>query len=130
MMKIIKHIVKTIALLAIVFACSNNSENSQVQDKNELNNLKTEIEQLVSSATCSENSNCDFIAFGSKACGGPKSYLVFNNSIDVDLLKEKVLTYNDLEAAFNIKWGIISDCMAVAPPSNIECINGKCTIVN
>ena len=113
MMKIIKHIVKTIALLAIVFACSNNSENSQIQDKNELNNLKTEIEQLVNSGTCSENSNCDFIAFGSKACGGPKSYLVFNNSIDVDLLKEKVFTYNDLEAAFNIKWGIKKPILSI-----------------
>ena len=40
-------------------------------------------------------SNCDFIAFGSKACGGPKSYLVFNNSIDVDLLKEKEISEDE-----------------------------------
>lgn len=129
MKKIRKHILKTIALLAIVFGCSSNSENSQEADQNELNKLKAEIEKLVDSGICSENSDCDFIAFGTKPCGGAWSYLVFNNSINVELLKEKVTVYNNIEAAFNSKWGIISDCMAVTPPNNIECINGKCTAI-
>jgi hypothetical protein len=126
-MKILTHILKTIALLAIVFSCTNNSETNQETERLELDNLKTEIEQLVATGVCTENTNCDFIAFGSKPCGGPSTYLVYPTSINVELLKEKVATYNENQSAFNIKWGIMSDCMAVMPPTSVECINGQCT---
>ena len=126
---ITKHILKTIALLAIVFSCSNNSEISQEQELKELNDLKNDIELLIAEGTCNENTNCDFIAFGSKPCGGPWSYLIFSTSINVDLLKEKVATYNQKESIYNNTWGIISDCMAVSQPTSIKCINGKCTAI-
>jgi hypothetical protein len=125
-MKIIKNISKTIALLAIVFGCTNNTELGKEEDLAELNSLKEEIELLVDSGVCSENSDCEYIAFGSKACGGPKAYLAFGTSINVELLQQKVATYNALETAFNQKWGIISDCAYLLPPTSVQCINGKC----
>jgi hypothetical protein len=128
-MKLIKNISKTIALLAIVFGCTNNTEFSKEEDLAELNALYEEIELLVDSGACSENSNCDYIAFGSKACGGPKTYLVFSSSINVELLQQKVATYNALENSFNKRWGIISDCAYLLPPKSVECVNGKCTAV-
>jgi hypothetical protein len=128
-MKLIKNISKTIALLAIVFGCTNNTEFSKEEDLAELNALHEEIELLVDSGACSENSNCDYIAFGSKACGGPKTYLVFSSSINVELLQQKVATYNALENSFNKRWGIISDCAYLLPPKSVECVNGKCTAV-
>jgi len=128
-MKILTHILKTIALLAIVFSCTNNSETNQETERLELDNLKTEIEQLVATGVCTENTNCDFIAFGSKHCGGTSTYLVYPTSFNVELLKEKVATYNENQSAFNIKWGIMSDCMAVMPPTSVECINGQCTAI-
>jgi len=124
-----KNIIKTIALLAVVFSCTTNSETSKENEQLELDNLKNEIEQLVAEGTCSENSNCDFIAFGSKPCGGSWSYLVYNTTINVELLNEKVATYNNQENAYNLKWGIISDCMAVSPPTSVECVNGECVAV-
>lgn len=129
-MNLIKNISKTIALLAIVFGCVNNTEFTKEEDLAELAALQEEIELLVDSSVCSENSDCDFIAFGSKACGGPKSFLVFSTSINVELLQQKVATYNALENAFNKKWGIISDCSVVLPPTSVQCINGKCVAVN
>ncbi|WP_456420443.1 hypothetical protein [Lutibacter sp.] len=128
-MKTFKHTLKTIILLALVVGCANNSETSQEEERLELDNLKEEIEQLISTESCTENSNCDFIAFGSKPCGGPWSYLVYSTSIDVELLKAKVATYNNYETAHNIKWGIVSDCMAVTPPISVECIDGACTAI-
>lgn len=128
-MKLIKNISKTIALLAIVFGCTNNTESSKEEDLAELTALQEEIELLVDSGVCSENSDCDYIAFGSKACGGPKKYLVFSTSINVELLQQKVATYNALENSFNKKWGIISDCSVPTPPLNATCIAGKCTAV-
>ncbi|WP_456464333.1 hypothetical protein [Lutibacter sp.] len=128
-MKAFKHILKTIVILATI-SCSTNSEISlEEEERLELNNLKEEIELLVSKETCTENTTCNFIAFGSKPCGGPWSYLVFNTSINVGLLKEKVAAYNKKEAAFNIKWNIISDCSVVLPPTELTCVNGKCTAV-
>jgi len=129
-MKLFKYILKTIALLAIVFSCSNNSESSEEAERIELDNLKTEIEQLITTGVCTENTDCDFIAFGSKACGGPMSYLVYSTSINVELLKEKVSIYNTNEAAFNIKWNVISDCMFLLPPTSVDCVNGECVIIN
>lgn len=129
-MKLIKNISKTIALLAIVFGCTNNTEFTKEEDLAELNTLQEEIELLVDSGVCSENSDCEFIAFGSKACGGPKTYLAFSTSINVELLQQKVATYNALENSFNKKWGIISDCSVVMPPTSVACINGKCEAGN
>lgn len=128
-MKLIKNISKTIALLAIVFGCTNNTESSKEEDLAKLTALQEEIELLVDSGICSGNSNCEYIAFGSKACGGPKTYLVFSTSINVELLQQKVETYNALENSFNQKWGINSDCSFVLPPTRVECINGKCVAV-
>ena len=128
-MKIVKNILKTIALLAIVFSCTNNSKSSKEEDLAELTTLQEEIELLVDSGVCTENSSCDYLAFGSKACGGPKAYLVFSTSIDVTLLQQKAATYNALENAYNQKWGIISDCMYLLPPTSVACINGKCTAI-
>ena len=128
-MKILKNILKTIALLAIVFSCSNHIESSKEEDLAELTALQEEIELLIDSGVCSENSDCEYIAFGSKACGGPKTYLVFSTSINVVLLQQKVATYNVHENAYNQKWGIISDCAYLLPPTSVACINGKCTAV-
>ena len=128
-MKIFKQILKTIFLLTLVVSCTNNSETSQEEERLELDNLKEEIEQLISTGNCTENSTCDFIAFGSKPCGGPWIYLVYSTSIDVELLKTKVTTYNNYETAHNIKWGIASDCMVVMPPISVECIDGECTAI-
>jgi len=128
-MKLIKNISKTIVLLTFFFGCTSTTELGKEDDLAELNNLKEEIELLVNSGVCSENSDCDSIAFGSKACGGPKAYLAFSSSINVELLQQKVANYNALESAFNQKWGIVSDCAVVMPPTSVECINGKCTAV-
>ncbi|MDP3360059.1 MAG: hypothetical protein Q8S41_12015 [Lutibacter sp.] len=128
-MKLIKNISKTIVLLAIVFGCTNNTEFTKEEDLAELTAFREEIELLVDSGVCSENSGCDYIAFGSKACGGPKTYLVFSTSINVELLQRKVETYNALENSFNKKWGIISDCSVPTPPENVTCIAGKCSAV-
>jgi len=128
-MKLIKNISKTIVLLTIVFGCTSTTELGKEDDLAELNTLKEEIELLVDSGICSENSDCNYIAFGSKACGGPKAYLAFSSSINVELLQQKVVTYNALETAFNQKWGIISDCSVPIPPVNVTCIAGKCTAI-
>jgi hypothetical protein len=125
-MKTFQKLIKTITLMVIVFSCSTISTQSQEEDLLALDNLKLEIETFVNKGICNSISDCNYIAFGSKACGGPQSYLVYSNSIDVVSLKEKVSSYNQREKEYNLKWQIISDCSVPSPPARIECIDGKC----
>jgi len=129
MIKNITSIIKTIALVAIVFSCTNTTEITQESEKTELAILQEEIVQLITTGTCTQNTDCDFIAFGSKPCGGPWNYLVFSTTINVELLKERVATYNETETAYNIKWSVVSDCMAIAPPTSVQCVNGDCVAI-
>lgn len=130
-MKKIIYTLKAIALLAIVFGCSSEEpETTQNEDLQELSTLKTEIEEITLKGICSiSENNCDFIALGSKPCGGAQSYIVFSTSISIDLLKEKVSIYNEKENEFNHKWGVTSDCTVVLPPIRVECIDGICTAI-
>jgi hypothetical protein len=40
-----------------------------------------------------------------------------------------VENYTKAEDAYNRKFGIISDCMVVTPPTQLACENGKCVQV-
>jgi hypothetical protein len=114
-------------MIFTAFKCQDNDDAiSLEQDKKELATLKQAIETLAVTSICNENTECKFIAFGSKACGGPKSYLVYSTSIDVEKLEKLVETYNQKDADFNKKYGVISDCAAVLPPSGLSCENNTC----
>jgi len=96
----------------------------------EMQELKLDIDELIDSGSCTENSECLSIAFGSKPCGGPWSYLVYSSSIDTDYLAILVADYNSAEEAYNNSCDVVSDCMFVAPPNELACEDGKCVIVN
>jgi hypothetical protein len=99
---------------------------TQADDLEELQVLKTEIEALANRSVCNESSECKYMGFGSKPCGGSWSYLIYSTSIDTKILEDLVENYNKKEAEFNNKWGIVSDCAIANPPSNIKCENNTC----
>ncbi|PKQ45658.1 hypothetical protein [Confluentibacter flavum] len=115
-----------ICLIFTAFKCDEDSSLLIEEDKKELAALKQTIEDLASSSVCNENTECKYIAFGSKACGGPKSYLLYSTSIDVENLEMLVEEYNQKETDFNTKHGIISDCALVMPPTGLSCENNTC----
>jgi len=96
------------------------------EERAELNIYKDEIEDLAATSVCNENTECLFIGFGSKPCGGPWTYLIYTNSIDVGQLLLWVDDYNQLEQELNEKWEIISDCSIASPPVGFECIDNTC----
>lgn len=93
----------------------------QEKDHQVLMELFNEMYNLAYSLTCSDANEWDFVAYGSKACGGPKGYIPYNKNIDVATFLKKVNAYTKAEKEFNIKWGIISDCAVVNPPKSIDC---------
>lgn len=77
--------------------------------------LMTQINALAKTSGCSNASDCQTLPVGRKACGGPRSYVVFcSRSTNVTLLKAKIAELDrvDLAAAKNT----VSDCMMVTPP--------------
>lgn len=127
-----KKFILIFAVLATLISCidfDNNQNNTQEEELTELRNHKNYILSLVENASCSENSQCEFIALGSKPCGGSWSYIVYSSTMDTKLLLEQVAIYNLKEQQYNQKWNVISDCMFVMPPKRADCINNKCVAV-
>lgn len=119
-------------ILITIVSCAdldNNLNNTKEDELSELKNHKNYILSLVATATCSDNSQCNYIALGSKPCGGPWEYLAYPSTMNTGLLFEQVNIYNLKENQFNKKWNIISDCMFVSPPIRVDCINNKCVAV-
>jgi len=121
-----------IVLLAIVlqsFQCSDSNEADDSITASQLETKKQEIQNYINSFSCSESLGCGFIALGAKPCGGPWSYLVFPNSVNLPKLQEMVKAYNEMNRLYNIQTNAVSDCMVVAPPTEVKCVNGVCTII-
>ena len=88
--------------------------------------LEQEIIDIISIPVCSDDSNCKFIGFGAKPCGGYWEYLVYSiANVDSTILINKVIQYNELNDSLNIQYGISSDCELLFPP-NVHCDNGIC----
>lgn len=127
-----KKFILIFAVFSTLISCidfDNNQNNTQENELTELRNHKNYILSLVENASCTENSQCEFIALGSKPCGGPWFYIVYPSTIDTKLLLEQVAIYNLKEQQYNQKWNVISDCMFVMPPIKVDCINNKCVAV-
>lgn len=119
------------ALLIIVCGCGSddNNETTYEEDLEALVSLSSEIEDLANSSVCNETTECKYIAWGSKPCGGPWVYLIYSTSIDEAALVNMVEEYNQKEATFNNKWERVSDCLAVSPPTSLNCENNTCVAV-
>lgn len=123
-----------IILLSLVlqsFQCSK-SDNKSPNDitPEQLQTKKQEIVTYINSFSCSEAVGCSSIAFGEKACGGPKEYLLFSNAVNMSQIQQMVSSYNELEKQYNIQINAISDCMFLQPPTSVGCVNGVCTAIN
>ncbi|WNM19743.1 hypothetical protein [Flavobacterium capsici] len=121
----------------LLVACSFLFLSMQCDDDNDsgitpemLNNKKQEIISYINSFNCSESSNCNYIAFGAKPCGGPREFLTFPSSVDLPTLQTMVDEYFEMDNAYNIQTGAVSDCAIVNPPSTMDCVNGNCIIIN
>lgn len=122
-----KYFLIPLCLLMLSTQCDENSE--PLSKEEQLISLKTEIENLANTSICDGIFECKFIAFGSKSCGGPKSYLMYSTSIDTEQLESLVETYNQNETQYNTENGIFSDCSIVIPPTSVNCENNTCVPV-
>lgn len=121
-----------IALSLLFFSCTNNDDDtSQESDNQNLKAMYAEIisASMVNSTSCSNPAEWSFAAIGSKACGGSTGYIAYSLKINVAEFLKKVEDYTIAQQAYNKKWGIISSCDVVTPPTEIDCVNEKPTLV-
>ena len=114
--------------LILIFSCDN--ELTEEEEKARLDDMEQEISDLISDISCSDSTDCKYIGFGSKPCGGFWKYLVYSSShVDTVVLQEKVRKYNEYNKSLNTKYGWISDC-SLPPIPIVKCIEGECIDIN
>lgn len=120
---------KALILLLLVLSTAGSCENSDENQEITLKDLQLQLEEinnLIDAQNCNDSSQCNYLAYGSKACGGPQGYLIFSSEVDLDKLEKLVNTHTATEDLYNKQNQIISDCSLVSPPQTMECVDGKC----
>lgn len=95
------------------------------QHKEALQRHYKEIVAMADNKHCNNPNEFTFAPFGSKACGGPQTYIIYSKNIDTKKFLEKLAQYNMAEASYNQRWDITSDCMMAPVPSGIKCEDNK-----
>lgn len=113
------------SILIFVLGMACQQPDDQSADQKQLDHMLQEIQSLSTSVKCTEAEGWTYVAYGSKACGGPVGYIAFHTSIDTNNFLDLVEQYTFSMKAFNEKYGAISDCSVPSKPSGVECIEGK-----
>ncbi len=142
-------------LLAILFpvlltACSDNNEqaestatsNKLVEAPVEINNTEEvskaapdkatissaheQLKQLIDDPSCDNSSQCKVLPVGSRACGGPSSFIVYSsktaNTAEVEKLAKDITA---LEKQFNAANDMMSICQHLTAPG-AQCSENTC----
>lgn len=120
-------ILLSFSLFVGIFAsCEQLAAIEQEITKEQLDQQLVAIEALIEEGNCSKDGECQFIPYGSKACGGPQGYLIFSSNVDRDELQTRVDAYTKAEATYNKQEGIMSDCSIPPEPAKLGCVDGNC----
>lgn len=121
-----------ISVAIISFECSGSDDKANATEdvitQPILDAKRTVILDYIKNFDCS--GSCNYIAFGSKPCGGPRQYLLFPSTVNLTQLQQMVNEYNQIDHQYNIQTNAISDCAIVLPPTEVDCVNGDCVIIN
>lgn len=78
-------------------------------------------------SSCNQASDCRAIAYGAKACGGPRGFLNVTtrnkNFSEISYLAERTELK---EEAYNMKYEVNSDCSVEIEPDFFTCENNRC----
>jgi len=120
-----------IAFSILLFSCNTDDSSSKETETQNITKMYDEIisSSMTNSTSCTNPSEWSFAAIGSKACGGSTGYIPYSLKINVPEFLKKVENYTNAQATFNKKWEIMSTCEIILPPTGVDCVNGKPTLV-
>jgi len=113
-----------VVLLSTLTSCQDNETLSQDQAAQNLQDMFTEIENMVNTISCDNSEDWTFIGYGSKACGGFVGYIAYPVFIDTQLFIELIEAHKQAQEDFNQKWQIFSDCDTPNQPTEVLCDDG------
>lgn len=100
---------------------------NQEADWQRILDLEEEAKALVKPGGCASDDQCRAAPVGSRACGGPRYYLVYcSRSTDSVALFRKLADVENAERAYNRKYQIVSTCEFRMPPT-VGVTAGACT---
>ncbi|MES2418572.1 MAG: hypothetical protein V4541_10335 [Bacteroidota bacterium] len=114
-----------IVFICLIFSACKKEISTKQEDEQELSALLQQIKAKSEPFKCENAADWKFIAYGSKACGGPIGYLPYSTKIDTPAFFSLVNKYGVLQNEFNHKWSIASDCALARQPKSIVCEDGK-----
>jgi len=90
--------------------------------------LLEQIQSEVGTAACDSTQQCQTIAIGAKACGGPERYLAWSSKNN-DGKKLKALAYAQAEASRRQQQNdnMMSTCSIITDPGS-SCVAGRCEL--
>jgi len=127
-------------LLIFVAGCAQNTPGSasgpegdkivftgdQKSDWAQVTALETEAKVLAKTDGCSTTGECRTAAVGSRACGGPRYYLVYcSRTTDSAALFKKLEAIAAAEREYNTRYKIMSTCEFRIPPK-VVLAGGSC----
>jgi len=112
-------------LVSLVSCTEEDLKSSKFDDEQELSRLRSEIQKISDQVVCDNAADWKIVPIGAKACGGANGFIAYSIKIDTVEFLKKVDNYNNKQKAFNVKWGIASDCAIIVGPKSITCENGK-----
>jgi len=98
----------------------------QKADWNQILSLEEQAKALVRAEGCTSADQCRSAPVGSRACGGPRHYLVYcARTTDSAALFRKLDDVAAAERAFNTRYNVMSTCEFRMPPS-VGVTGGMC----
>ena len=134
------NLVRVIALATIIGACAQGAPGSpsapggdkviftgdQKADWAQITALEEQAKAMVKSDGCATAAQCRTAAVGSRACGGPRYYLVYcPATTDSAALFQKLEAIAAAEREFNTRYQIVSTCEFRMPPK-VVLSGGSC----
>ncbi len=118
-------------LLITLGACASVSVGPRTLESIEadLDRLDTQIKAAVGYPRCDTLSDCDAIATGYKACGGPDKFVAYSKvQSNLSILQGHANRRVRLEREYISLAGLTSDCAIEVKP-NTSCRRGVCEII-
>lgn len=98
----------------------------QKADWSQIVALEDQAKALIKAGGCSTASQCRTAAVGSRACGGPRYYLVYCSlTTDSAALRRKLEAVAAAEQAYNQRYQLASTCEFRMPPQ-VAVVSGSC----
>ncbi|HEX7243300.1 MAG TPA: hypothetical protein VF263_23660 [Longimicrobiaceae bacterium] len=123
-----KRLMAALAALLVSAACWSVSapDSSLEEDQAVLQRVEGEARALAGAGGCTDGAQCRTAPVGAKACGGPRTYVVYcATTTDTVALFRKLDELRRAEEGFNQKYGVASNCAFVSPPGT-ELVGGTC----